>query len=167
MVGGGGFHLSITTEGETVVDRTLMRFSENLAQPTAALEEVGVIMREETEQQFTTEGGHASGGWKPLTPERVAYKRSHGLDPHILRATDRLMASLTRKADSDHIERIEGDALIFGSSVPYGVFHQSSKPRTKIPFRPPVALTVEAKRKMMKRVQIALLRGVDKAVWGR
>lgn len=164
---GGGFSLSITTEGEQVVNRVLMRFASNLATPRDALEEVGVIMRESVERQFETEGGYASGGWKPLTPAHVAYKARHGLDPHILRATDRLMASLTRKADSDHIERHEGDALIFGSRVPYGIFHQSSQPRTKIPFRPPVAITAEDKRKMVKRVQAALLRGVDKATWGQ
>lgn len=164
---GGGFHLSIETEGETVVDRMLVRFAENLATPQHALEEVGVIMREAVEKQFESEGGYASGGWLPLKPATVAYKARHGYDPHILRRTDRLMASLTRKFDGDHIERTTGDALIFGSRVPYGIFHQSSQPRTIIPFRPPVALTAADKREMVKRVQAALLRGVDKETWGR
>jgi phage gpG-like protein len=162
----GGFHLTITTEGETVVERHLMRFAQNMEHPHHALDEVGVVMREAVERQFASEGGYASGGWKRLTPERVAFKRKHGLDPHILRATDRLMASLTRKFDADHIERPSGDALVFGSMVPYGVFHQSSRPRTKIPFRPPVAITPQDKRRMVKRVQAALLQGVEKQTWG-
>jgi phage gpG-like protein len=162
----GGFTLSIQTEGELVLERRLMRFGENLAQPTRALEEIGDVLREGTERQFDTEGGYASGGWKQLTPERIAYKQKRGLDPHILRATDRLKDALTRKFDTDHIEHIVGDVLTFGASVPYGVFHQSSKPRTVIPFRPPVAITNEDKRNMVKRAQAALLAESGKAVWG-
>jgi phage gpG-like protein len=162
----GGFSLSITSEGETVVERQLMRFVGNLEHTGDALAEVGTIMRESVEKQFGTEGGYGSGGWPKLTPARIAYKQKHGLDPHIMRATDRLMESLTRKFDADHIERPSTDSLTFGSTVPYGLFAQSSRARTKIPFRPPVAITTEDKRRMVKRVQAALLVGVTKEVWG-
>lgn len=160
------FQLSIKAFGETILERKLTRFSSNLTQPEAALTEVGTMLREIVQQQFATEGGHASGGWPALTEERIAYKAKKGLDPHILRATDRLMNSLIDKFDQDHIERPSSDALVFGSSVPYGIYHQSSKPRSKIPFRPPVALNESDKRTMVKRVQAALLPATDKATWG-
>lgn len=162
-----GFVISIISEGETIVERHLMRFASNLEHTAEALGEIGTVLRESTEKQFESEGGYASGGWKPLTAARVAYKRDHGLDPRTLRATDRLMTSLTRKFDPDHVERPSGDSLVFGSTVPYGIFHQSSRSRTIIPFRPPVAVTPEDKREMVKRVQMSLLAGVQKATWGR
>lgn len=162
-----GFVIRIVSEGETIVERHLMRFASNLEHTAEALGVIGTVLRESTEKQFESEGGYASGGWKPLTPARVAYKREHGLDPHILRATDRLMTALTRKFDPDHIERLSGDSLTFGAAVPYGIFHQSSQSRTIIPFRPPVAITAEDRREMVKRVQMSLLAGVQKATWGR
>lgn len=160
------FTLSIVADGETIVERRLLRFAENMEHPQAALEVVGDVLREATEKQFDSEGGYASGGWKELAQSTIDRKARLGQDPRILRATDRLMESLTRKFDGDHIEQISGDTLTFGSSVPYGLFHQSSRPRTKIPFRPPVAITEEDKRTMVKRVQQALLAEADKAVWG-
>lgn len=160
------FTLSISTLGETIVERRLLGFASNLEQPQDALEEIGTILREVVEQQFATEGGHASGGWPKLSDARVAYKAQKGLDPHILRAADDLMNALTRKFDPAHIEQVEGDSLVFGASVPYGIYHQSSKARTKIPFRPPVALTEGDKRKMVKAVQAVLVGGREQAVWG-
>jgi phage gpG-like protein len=43
--------------------------------------------------------------------------------------------------------------------VPYGRFHQSSAPRTKIPYRPPVKLNERRKREIAKAMQRALVEG--------
>lgn len=160
------FTLSIHSYGETIVERKLSRFASNLEQPQHALEAIGAIMREAVQGQFESEGARASGGWAPLTQARIEYKAKYGLDPRILRATDRLFQSLTQKFDADHIERASGDSLVFGSDVPYGIFHQSTEPRTVIPYRPPVALTENDKRNMVKAVQRELLASVQKQTWG-
>lgn len=157
--------------GDVIVERQLLRFADEQEVPEVALREVGTIMRESIEKQFDTEGGYASGGWKPLTAERVATKARLGLEPGILRATDRLMHSLTRKFDPEHIERPSGSSLQFGSTVTYGIYHQSSEPRTKMPFRPPIAVTEGDKREMVRRIQAAVIGHMtghgDKAVWGQ
>jgi phage gpG-like protein len=161
--------LQIESHGEQLVARTFMRFADDVEVPRAALEEVADEMRRITKQQFETEGGHASGGWKPLTEMRREFKRRHGLDPHILRATNALMRSLTEKFASGAIERLSGDSLVFGSAVRYGIYHQSSQPRSVMPFRPPVALTAEDKRRIIKSVQAALISGQRQAhgpLWG-
>jgi phage gpG-like protein len=162
------FTLSITSYGETIVERKLARFAANLEQPQHALEAVGDVAREAVEGQFNSEGQRASGGWPALSRARVKYKAKakQGLDPRILRATDRLFKSLTNKFDRDHIERPSSESLLFGSDVPYGIYHQSSRPRTVIPFRPPVAFTEADKRNMVKRIQAELLGSVEKAMWG-
>lgn len=149
--------LSVQIEafGETIVRRDLLRFSENLAVPTAALEVAGVVLREAIEQQFDSEGGHGSGGWAPLAASTVAEKQKRGLNPKILQATERLKESLTRRFDSEHVERLSPDALTFGSLVPYGIFHQTGTSR--MPQRQPVALTEGDKVRLIKEMQAALL----------
>lgn len=158
--------ISISSYGEKIVERQLLRFTENLENPRPALELAADHLRQAVEEQFDTEGGHASGGWKPLSQGRVEEKARLGLDPRILRATGALHESLTRKFDSRHIERLSGTSLTFGSTVFYGIFHQSSAPRTVIPFRPPIALTEQDKREMVKSMQRALIKGNREAVWG-
>jgi phage gpG-like protein len=161
--------LSIESYGEKVVERVLSRFADDLAVPTVALQAIAGIMREETEAQFDTEGEHASGGWKPLARSTLERKERLGLDHRILRATGRLFESLTQQAAPDHIERLSGDSLVFGSAVPYGIYHQSSRPRTRLPYRPPVALNAEAKKRIVKTAQRALVEGMRTAnppLWG-
>lgn len=158
--------LSIEAYGETLVRESLMRFAGSLEAPAHALEEVATLLRLDVEKQFDTEGGYASGGWKALSEGRVQQKAKLGLDPRILRATGALNESLTRKYHPEHIERLSGSSLTFGSTVFYGIFHQSSRPRTVIPFRPPIAFTDADKREMLKTLQRSLLGSTPKAVWG-
>jgi phage gpG-like protein len=165
------FTLSISTNGgERLMDERLMRFASNLETPKEALEAVGDVIREAVGEQFSTEGGHASGGWKPLTAERLAFKEARGLQLPILQATERLKKALEGKFAPGHIERLSGDALIFGTDVSYAIFHQSSRPRRTQIFRPPIALTEQDKKTIRRRVTQALLAGMkasgDKAVWG-
>lgn len=53
----------------------------------------------------------------------------------ILKQTGRLEKSLTQRTHPEHIERINIDEMEIGTAVPYGVYHQSDEPRTKIPLR--------------------------------
>jgi phage gpG-like protein len=172
--------LSIHIEafGETVVQRDLLRFGHNVVNLKPAMERIGVIMRGAVRQQFLSEGTHGSGGstfaaaasgatfgsggvaWEPLAASTVQYKALHGLDPRILRATTDLYKSLTVKSDAQHIERASEDSLRFGSLVPYAVYHQSSKPRTKIPFRPPVGLSEGDKRAIVAAIHKRAMEGV-------
>lgn len=159
--------LRIESYGETVVNRSLLRIAEHFEDPKPALEAVADLLRGDVEEQFDTEGGHASGGWKALSQKRIDEKARLGLDPRILRASGALYESLTRKFDPRHIERLSGSSLTFGSTVFYGIFHQSSEPRTVIPFRPPIALTEQDKRTMVKAMQRALVGGERQAAWGQ
>lgn len=149
--------VTIQAFGETVIDRQLTRMAANVAMPIAAWEEVAAILREATERQFDTEGEYASGGWPELADSTVKFKARHGLDPHILRATDALMDSLVDKYDPQHIERLSPVSLTFGSRVSYGIYHASTQPRSRLPYRPPVALTEADKVAMIKGIQRSLL----------
>lgn len=50
-------------------------------------------------------------------------------------ASGRLKRSLTGAPNSDSIVRIGKKAMILGTKVPHGVYHQSDEPRSKIPQR--------------------------------
>jgi phage gpG-like protein len=45
----------------------------------------------------------------------------------------------------------------WGSRVPYGVYHQSSAPRSKIPYRPPVRLSQRRRQEVVKALQRAIV----------
>ncbi len=149
--------VEITALGETLLNRDLLRFQANLEVPVIALQDLATMLRAITERQFDTEGAN-SGGWTPLAASTVAYKARHGLDPHILQATGRLKDALTRKFDPEHTETLSADSLRFGTTVPYGIFHQTGTSR--MPKRPPLALTAADRVGMIKMVQKALLTGV-------
>lgn len=71
-----------------------------------------------------------------MTPYQYRKQKKYGLARGypLLKATGRLEKSLT-EAGGENITIIERTALLMGSSVPYGQYHQSDSPRRKIPLR--------------------------------
>lgn len=155
-------HVEVQALGETLMRRDMLRFASNLAVPVEALQAAGVRVREVIEEQFDTQGGHASGGWASLAASTVAEKARKGQRPEILRATDRMKESLTRRFDPEHIEEMRGaDTLAFGSRVPYAAYHQTGTSR--MPRRRPVEFTEADKVEIMKAIQLVIVRGVHAA----
>lgn len=77
-----------------------------------------------------------SGLYPPLNKKYEERKaRIYGAGRPILVASGRLKNSLTGTPNVDSILKIGRQALIMGTRVPYGVFHQSDSPRSKIPLR--------------------------------
>lgn len=142
--------------GETLIDRKLTRFAANVAVPTAALGIAAEFLRSNAEQQFDTEGGHGSGGWKPLAESTILQKERLGLQPEILRATDDLMNSLIDRSDSQHTERrLSADSLAFGTRVPYAIYHATGT--VNMPERPPIQLTDIERVALVKAIQRSLI----------
>lgn len=83
--------------------------------------------------QFQLKG---SGLYPPLDPVYAARKaRMFGGNKPILVLTGRLRDSVTKKSHPDAVLKIGKDFLIMGTTVPYGIYHQSDRPRSKIPLR--------------------------------
>lgn len=149
--------LTFETAGVTLIDRDLQRVGAYAGDVSPALHVVVEVMRQETKEQFATEGGHASGGWAQLAPATVLAKHRGGYRPEILRRTDALMRSLTIAGDENEIVDIQPQALTFGSSLPYAAFHQVGTSR--MPARPPLAFTETAKRRIVKVIQRYIVTG--------
>lgn len=88
--------------------------------------------------QFTLRG---SGQYPPLNPEYKARKTRLRAIPILVGAnrdgsvSGRLRDSVTGRLNKDSIQVIGKKAMIMGTTVPYGIYHQSDAPRSKIPLR--------------------------------
>jgi phage gpG-like protein len=164
--------LRIDVFGETVVRRRLLRLADRMTDQSEGFREVVRILRGAVEENFRTRGASSGVRWPDLD-EQYAARTHRSPSERILRLTERLYGSLVGAAPGassarglggrfiagagDHIEEIRPDSLRWGSRVPYGVFHQSTAPRTKIPYRPPVRLQERQKREITKALQRAMM----------
>jgi phage gpG-like protein len=147
-------HLSVF--GDEQIQRELLRFSVYAGNPQPAFMQIAEDMREQIGEQFDSEGERGSGGWEPLKPDTLAAKAAAGLDPHILQATHRLVSSLTGEG-ADHIEQVSDTELVFGSSVPYGRFHQQGT--SKMPARKPIDFSDLDRRGFVRTLQRYIVEG--------
>jgi len=77
------------------------------------------------------------GQYQDLAPTTKADKERKGFSVYpILKRTGRLLNSITQQGHSDTVCIISDTEMIVGTKVPYGIYHQSSLPRKKIPYRP-------------------------------
>jgi phage gpG-like protein len=138
--------LHLDVYGEEQIDRELLRFSSYVGDPSPAFHKIADDMREDIGHRFEAEGP----GWAKLAASTLAAKAAAGLPPEILQATRKLMRSLSQKG-AGHVEEVGDDFLRFGSSVPYGKFHQ--KGTTKMPERKVIDFTEADRRGFVRTLQ--------------
>lgn len=87
------------------------------------------------------------GLYPDLAPSTKAdrIRRGQPIYP-ILRRSGFLEASMTNPNDPDAICRITPDSLTIGTTVPWAIYHQSDKPRTRLPQRKFLFIGPEAPR---------------------
>jgi phage gpG-like protein len=88
--------------------------------------------RKSNKAQFSLAG---SGLYPPLSKNYSARKKKKNPSAPILVASGRLRDSVTGPLNSDSIQVIKRQSLEIGTLVPYGIYHQSDRPRRKIPLR--------------------------------
>ena len=77
----------------------------------------------------------------PINPKtgRTQYQdwkfKKYGFDYPLLVRTGALAASLLGPSNPGSISKITNLSLTFGTSIAYGIYHQSDEPRRKIPLR--------------------------------
>lgn len=176
-------HIAISVFGDQQLARRLNKFSDRPRNLDGAYEKLKLDFFEIETKQFETEGVSGSGGWQALKPETIRAKHS---DEGILRRTDRLFNSFTSSTSSDWAGYFTANEMFFGSSTPYGKYHQqggkgytlhASRVETVIkrgqkaggstrstptswsglPQRKPVDLTEANRRKMVKTFQMWLV----------
>lgn len=145
--------------GAKQISRRLERFAVLPQDASPAWRAIIELMKADIQEQFDTEGGSMSGGWAPLKPVTIAEKARKGLRPEIMRATDRLMESLTDEANSDQVLEVGAQMFKFGSSVDYGKYHMGPAKDGSRPARKPIDFTEAQRRKYVKVLQSYLVGG--------
>lgn len=87
---------------------------------------------------FATRGGAIGSKWAPLSPATIARKARN--TPLI--ETGRMQDSFSKEVHADH--------AIIGNDSPHFKYHQSNKPRTRLPRRPMMKLG-NAQKEMIVR----------------
>ena len=134
--------------GETQVSAMLSRTTDKIHDLAPYWATVTVLLQSLVKEQFDTEGGR-TGGWAPLSPSYAADKaRRFGAQP-ILVATGKLRDSLV--GGSAISRQVGNESLEFGTSVPYGIYHQ--KGTQNMPQRKILDLNSDDQRTLMKMLQ--------------
>jgi len=127
-----GFRLKFNIEGVPELSRILLGTHKKLESFRWPLWKASRLILADVEKNFETEGGLV-GGWTPLAPGTVAGRAREGYGAHpILQKTGKLRRSFYANVDKTR-------AFISASS-PYFGFHQSRKPRARLPRRTMLSL---------------------------
>jgi len=152
----GYYTITYAIDGAGHVEHVLLGIRDRALDGTPVLAVILEDMRQLEAQLFETEG---YGEWAPLAQSTLERKAEQGYPPKILQATEWLMDSLTGSAAAGgHVEHILEDELIYGTTVPYAVFHQMGT--RFMPARPPVDVREADVRRWTKLIQ-AYVFGVD------
>jgi phage gpG-like protein len=149
--------VELAFEGDVQLKRKLMRIGDRAVNARPAFEAIGQLLFDLEREQFSSEGGRASGGWAALADSTV---RSRGSSGPILKSSGALEASLTGRG-GDNTFRASDEFLLFGSSVDYAGFHQTGTSR--MPQRRPLELTESDRRGVVKILQEFVLGGGEGA----
>lgn len=147
--------LTLSFYGDVQLDRTLARFGDAVSDARPAWEAITRRFVALEKRQFSTEGAAASGGWAPLSANYAEWKAAHYPGKTILRRTDDLYHSLTRRPLP--IEVHEPTFMAIGSDVGYGEYHQHGG--GNLPQRRPVELTEDTRREWVKILQRFIVTG--------
>lgn len=147
------FRFRMDIAGEVQLDRGIARFAEGVSDFTPIWPVIEDEFYAEEKAQFRSEGAEGGDPWQELSPAYAAWKEVHFPGKPILQRSGDLEASLTSGSDVNAV-KIEGrKSLTLGSRVPYGIYHQSTAPRTQLPRRPVVNMSAAFKTSVMRLLQ--------------
>lgn len=151
------FRFRLDIAGEIQMDRGIARFADGVAdyRPIWPVIEDDFYALEK--DQFQTEGAEGGERWRELSAATAAWKEVHFPGTRILERTGDLERSLTNPNDPNTVRVEERKTLTLGTRVPYAIYHQSPKPRKRLPRRQEIQLTEEFKRTVMHHVQTYLV----------
>lgn len=151
------YRIQMTVEGEVVVDRLLQGLDDRARDVSPAWPQVAKAFQTIQAKVFSTEGGSTGAPWPQLAPSTQAQRRRLGYGPQhpILQRSGKLMRALTI-GEGAYVSTTPTTLryLISEQEVPYFVFHQSRRPRTRLPRRAPVLLTADGRTSLMHPIRL-------------
>lgn len=165
---GGDFSMGATLDKKQVklLDLRFSKYAERTSNLSPVFMQVGEEYRKEVKKQFESEGMHGGQPWVGLSRLTIADRRrkSFGIGPILVRTGD-LKNSLTKRT-AQTINVVTPRMWIYGTSVQYGIFHQSRAPRRKIPRRAFLVITAKFRLFVVRALHKFII-GEEKKIIGR
>jgi len=140
-----------TITGLEEIVETIGGIHDRARDPSPALHVVANLLEAHVQRNFATQGTQGGHPWPPLASSTVQartkrwgyYRRwapAAGVTAvaPVLVWHGRLQRSFARGGVA-HIRIVSPSGLTWGSGVVYGIYHQSTQPRSRLPRRPPIA----------------------------
>lgn len=138
-----GFHLNFSIEGEKSLSRRLRIAAKGMKDFKKPFVQTGRYLKEFIKDDvFETRGRVISETWKPLNKKYAIWKSRHYPGKGILEATGKMKSGFKYKAGKQEV--------VVGNITNYFRYHQSNKPRTKMPRRVMLKLNESNKQRIVK-----------------
>lgn len=147
------FELSV--DGVPQLVRGFQRFAEDVKDVRPAWPAVLNTLRQLEGQQFASEGAEGGTAWAPLSPKYAAWKARKFPGRRVLVLTGDLRESLTYETGYS-IADMQPLSLVFGTAVPYAIFHQRGTSR--MPARKPINFSKTQKNDIVRVLHVWLQR---------
>jgi phage gpG-like protein len=152
-----GAKIVISVDGKDEFNRVFTRLDANFDDLTPIWPDVRDKFWLIEGEQFDSEGSKgAAGPWKQLSKRYEAQKVDrYGAGKKILEATGELRESLTGDNPGSFYWADKKEMAI-GTVLPRGIYHHRGN--DKMPARPPISMSDDQKRDLMKVVQVSLVK---------
>jgi len=150
----GTFHMSFDIDGDRELSRKIHGMLGSVTDWTPVWKTIAADWSATMAKRFDSEGAHEAGtdeegnaipAWLPLKKGYAAWKEKHFPGTKILQRSGDLRAAATGPATV-----ITPTSLSLTVESPYALFHQSTRPRKRLPRRAFASLTVKQKSRWVK-----------------
>lgn len=163
--------LEISVEGQVQAVAMVETFGNEIRNWKPYFSSLETELRKFFIRQFAGEGVGPHGRWAALSPAYAERKAVLAPGRKILAFSGRLRGALTRKNSPYSLRVVTGDQFAYGTKgVPYAIYHQSMRPRTKLKRRPPIDLdrnfNAALRRRLTEHARRAAVRARRRAIKG-
>lgn len=144
----------LTAKDERIMNK-LSKLAHDIVDMHETMDAIGEAMAKFGEANIEAEGGLLDAQWKPLSQNYLNRKLKMYNVTHELVATGKMKSSFAWNASENSVE--------VGNNTPYWKYHQSSAPRTKMPYRPTIGFTDDIKNQISNRIRKDLRRKLELA----
>ena len=142
----GGFFRFAGTMNEEEVRLLELQFSDWIDKTedlSPVFDDLDREYEQEVRKQFQTQGAHSGHPWPRLSDstKKQRARLGYGADGPILVRTGDLKKSLTERGDINAIRVVTPRMWVYGTTIPYAIFHQSTAPRRRLSRRPMLVIT--------------------------
>ena len=156
------FNLAFVIEGDDKLQRALEKLDLSFKDFRPVFIEASKLFYEFEAEAFASEGASSRAGrWAGLTRQYARWKQKAAPGKPLLELTGALKASLTRPNARGSIRRVTEDEMIIGSAIAYSKFLQEGT--RKMVARPPIALTEQQERRLVRFIRDGLADTVKRA----